>query len=69
MGTEGMGSTCTTSQDGCGDHRGRRGVVRLRAGAPEPWGRGGYFLKDQPKLKRYHISVVKPMMMQMKFTN
>lgn len=38
-------------------------------GVPEPWGQGGYFLKDQPKIKCYHITVVKPMMMQTKFIN
>lgn len=38
--------------------------MELREGVPEIWGCGGDFLRDQPKLKSYHITVVKPVMTQ-----
>lgn len=38
--------------------------MELRGRVPEIWGWGGYFLRDQPKIKRFHITVVKPVMTQ-----
>lgn len=36
--------------------------MELRERVPEIWGYGKYFLRDQPKIKSYHIIVVKPVM-------